>query len=195
MKHDSGRFKYEFPFCLNITYLKHFLFQIRNLREKNKFHFLFIVPRKIVDWYESLSKFLQGTSRVDMLSKTPNFGNIISKQYKDLKNTVKVNYNHQISDDFQMEVLPLFSECKKDNDFIICEGVEEKSTLSFNTTINVTFDFCERNEVTEAEIKVDGINDKLVLKIECEKCKCQDITKNATVCMSRGDLRCGGCQC
>ena len=77
----------------------------------------------------------------------------------------------------------------------MCEGVEEKSTLTFNTTINVTFDFCERNEATEAEIKVDGINDKLVLKIECEKCKCQNITKNATVCMSRGDLRCGGCQC
>ena len=101
--------------------MKHF-FQIRNLREKNKFHFLFIVPRKIVDWYQSLSKFLQGTSRVDILRKTPNFGNIISKQYKDLKNTVKVNYNHQISNDFQMEVLPLSSECKKDNDFIICEG-------------------------------------------------------------------------
>ena len=77
----------------------------------------------------------------------------------------------------------------------MCEGVEEKSTLTFNTTINVTFDFCERNEVTEAEIKVDGINDKLVLKIECEKCKCQNITKNATVCMSRGDLKCGGCNC
>ena len=177
-----------------ITYLKHF-FQIRNLREKNKFHFLFIVPRKIVDWYQSLSKFLQGTSRVDILSNTPNFGKIISKQYKDLKNTVKVNYNHQISNDFQMKVLPLSPECKKDHDFIICEGVEEKSTLTFKTTINVTFDFCERNEVTEAEIKVDGINDKLVLKIECEKCKCQDITKNATVCMNSGDLRCGGCQC
>ena len=193
MKHNSGRFKYEFPFCL--LHIWNIFFQIRNLREKNKFHFLFIVPRKIVDWYQSLSKFLQGTSRVVILSKTPNFGDIISKQYKDLKNTVKVHYNHQISNDFQMEVLPLSRECKRDNDFIICEGVEEKSTLSFNTKINVTFDFCERNEVTETEIKVDGINDKLVLKIECEKCKCQNITKNATVCMSRGDLRCGGCQC
>ena len=193
MKHNSGRFKYEFPFCL--LHIWNIFFQIRNLREKNKFHFLFIVPRKIVDWYQSLSKFLQGTSRVVILSKTPNFGDIISKQYKDLKNTVKVHYNHQISNDFQMEVLPLSPECKRDNDFIICEGVEEKSTLFFNTTINVTFHFCERNEVREAEIKVDGINDKLVLKIECEKCKCQDITKNATVCMSRGDLRCGGCQC
>ena len=91
--------------------------------------------------------------------------------------------------------MPLSPICNKTNDFILCKGVEEKFILNFNANIIINDDFCEKNEAAKAEIRVDGIDDKLQLQIECQKCKCQDITKKAAVCMSRGDLRCSGCQC
>ncbi len=72
-------------------------------------------------WYRHLSLFVQGTENYVWLSKSIDFADMISKQYKKLKSTVKVTHSTSPNVEVKLE-----SDCnfKTEQDNIhICSNV------------------------------------------------------------------------
>ena len=144
-------------------------------------------------WYTNLSKFVQETDNYVRLTSNTNFADNISKEYKELKSTVKVT-----SENVENVGVKLESDCneKIEQDNIhICQNVEETKILEFKAKINVSKNFCKEDLNTTIDIKLEGTDDKTVLSIECQKCHCGAAEVSSKTCNSQGDLICGGCQC
>ena len=173
-------------------------FQIRYLGQKTNTQFIFITPSKskrggLAKWYTNLSKFVQETDSYVRLTRSTNFADKISNEYKELKSTVKVT-----SENVENVEVKLDSDCndKTEQDNIhTCKNVEETKILEFIAKINVDKNFCTEDLTTTIDIKLEGTENKTVLNIECEKCNCGDTKVNSTTCNFKGDLICGGCQC
>ena len=173
-------------------------FQIRYLGQKTNTQFIFITPSKskrggLAKWYTNLSKFVQETDSYVRLTRSTNFADKISNEYKELKSTVKVT-----SENVENVEVKLDSDCndKTEQDNIhTCKNVEETKILEFIAKINVDKNFCKEDLTKTIDIKLEGTENKTVLNIECEKCNCGDTKVNSTTCNFKGDLICGGCQC
>jgi hypothetical protein len=173
-------------------------FQIRYLGQKTNTQFIFIAASKsqrggMAKWYKNLSKFVQETDNYVRLTRSTNFADKISNEYKELKSTVKVT-----SENVENVEVKLDSDCndKTEQDNIhTCKNVEETKILEFIAKINVDKNFCTEDLTTTIDIKLEGTENKTVLNIECEKCNCGDTKVNSTTCNFKGDLICGGCQC
>ena len=173
-------------------------FQIRYLGQKTNTQFIFITPSKskrggLAKWYTNLSKFVQETDSYVRLTRSTNFADKISNEYKELKSTVKVT-----SENVEKVEVKLDSDCndKTEQDNIhTCKNVEETKILEFIAKINVDKNFCKEDLTKTIDIKLEGTENKTVLNIECEKCNCGETKVNSTTCNFKGDLICGGCQC
>ena len=173
-------------------------FQIRYLGQKTNTQFIFIAASKsqrggMAKWYKNLSKFVQETDNYVRLTRSTNFADKISNEYKELKSTVKVT-----SENVENVEVKLDSDCndKTEQDNIhTCKNVEETKILEFIAKINVDKNFCKEDLTKTIDIKLEGTENKTVLNIECEKCNCGDTKVNSTTCNFKGDLICGGCQC
>ena len=173
-------------------------FQIRYLGQKTNTQFIFITPSKskrggLAKWYTNLSKFVQETDSYVRLTRSTNFADKISNEYKELKSTVKVT-----SENVENVEVKLDSDCndKTEQDNIhTCKNVEENKILEFIAKINVDKNFCKEDLTTTIDIKLEGTENKTVLSIECEKCNCGETKVKSTTCNFRGDLICRGCQC
>ena len=173
-------------------------FQIRYLGQKTNTQFIFIAASKtqrggMAKWYKNLSKFVQETDNYVRLTRSTNFADKISNEYKELKSTVKVT-----SENVENVEVKLDSDCndKTEQDNIhTCKNVEETKILEFIAKINVDKNFCKEDLTKTIDIKLEGTENKTVLNIECEKCNCGETKVNSTTCNFKGDLICGGCQC
>ena len=101
-----------------------------------------------------------------MLTKTIDFGNVISEQYKALKNTVKIR-SPSVAEGIKIEINNTQGfVCEISKNLHICEDVGEKTILKFKAKINVSHEFCAEDKTAQTEISVDGIDDKLILHIQ-----------------------------
>ena len=145
------------------------------MARKTKTSFIFIVPNypypkydgiKFFRWYQHLSKFLQDIDRVSFLTKTIDFGNVISEQYKALKNTIKIRIPH-VPEGIKIKINNTQEfACEMSKNLQICKDVGEKAILKFMAKINVSHEFCAEDKIAQTEISVDGIDDKLILHIQ-----------------------------
>eukprot|EP00095_Tigriopus_kingsejongensis_P005832 maker-scaffold425_size175135-snap-gene-0.46 protein:Tk05832 transcript:maker-scaffold425_size175135-snap-gene-0.46-mRNA-1 annotation:"integrin beta-5-like" len=169
------------------------------LNEKNM-AIIFAVDIYMESLYKDISRFVQGTSDVGILSTdSSSLTKIIKSQYSQIKSRLAFEVSSNNNDDLTVQLKSQSSGCDNaSNTSLICSNVTQGQTMTIEVQITAQDDLCTRtdgsNRVRVALVGSD--RQELRIDLACEQCACsRNGIPQSPDCHGNGTFHCGGCTC
>lgn len=168
--------------------------QLATKISENKVNVIFAVTADLLPIYESLSKFIEGSTSGKLEGDSSNVVTLIRENYEKITSKVALNTR-----DTENVTVKFFSSCIGDEykETSECSGLRIGDKVTFDVSVEVHS--CSAQKQRSITIYPVGLNEKLVLDLEliCE-CECekpQFDMENSPRCNNSGTYECGACTC
>lgn len=152
-------------------------------------------------YYDKLAQLLPGGTQgaSQLSSDATNILNIVSENYRRLRETVKLVVN----EDFEELDVTMYTNCntggRQADRTNICTGLTIEKWANFTPVIRSTFTTCPENRNLTFTIFPEGLEERVQVDVEhvCD-CDCQlepEAEPNSAKCSFNGTYECGICQC
>ncbi|CAE1317962.1 ITGB1 [Acanthosepion pharaonis] len=168
--------------------------QLASKISEKKVNVIFAVTADLLPMYESLSRFIEGSTSGKLEGDSSNVVTLIRENYKKITSKVALNTR-----DAENVTVKFFSSCMGDKykETDECSGLRIGDKVTFDVSVEVHS--CSAQKRRSITIYPVGLTDKLVLDLEliCE-CECekpQFDVENSPRCNNSGTYECGACTC
>ncbi|XP_063838955.1 integrin beta pat-3-like [Ostrinia nubilalis] len=168
---------------------------IRKLASDQQITIIFAVHKNVDNIYSHLSEAISGSKYVT-IDDGKKITTVLTDIYEEITRTIKlkVNIPSEHNDDFHITFHPDCATTKVNTLNCNVKKVEEKQFIGTITALNY-FEEKTKNE-TEIDIIIEGINEKLTLKVNLIKdCDCPNAVVQSPLCNNAGTFTCGVCKC
>ena len=171
--------------------------QLRALRESSQTSLIFIGndDGKRGEWFRKVSEFLQDTNMYDVLKRGTDFAEIISRQYKAIKGTLRVKVENEPEG---VEIkFKNAEQCNPSEGFLSCKNVQIGKITHVTAEFEVQREFCFKRQNSEVTLLLDGFKDQtMTVELSCVDCQCVVDEENSAQCSNNGNLTtCRYCDC
>lgn len=175
------------------------LSQIVRVVQQSKINLIFAVPEEAFHVYDTMSKFIEGSSVGTLAGDSSNIVQLVRDQYYKIRSEVvlKDNAPDFLKVSYRSRCLRGSGSKSQTN---ACDGIRVGDEVEFEVSVELAH--CPNDDVpsgqsTAFRISPVGVDEYVQVRVEpiC-RCVCQDVAEaNSSTCSGRGSAVCGACEC